>query len=163
MSGKVAREAWRMRRVNQRFRRGEIFISLLYRNKKIKYKSVHASPTRFFMFRCTAGNIVVIRFQKSVTPPRQVAYAPWPKTIMTRRHESAPYDKCCLGVKTRKILQQNFDQDAVGDLVWCGNMNWKNIAVYIPHRLTRQGNWTLKFASYFIPCLRSGYEAQNLK
>ena len=60
-----------MRRENQRFRRGEIFISLLYRNKKIKYKSVHASPTRFFMFRCTAGNIVVIRFQKSVTPPRQ--------------------------------------------------------------------------------------------
>ena len=39
--------------------------------KKIKYKSVHASPTRFFMFRCTAGNIVVIRFQKSVTPPSQ--------------------------------------------------------------------------------------------
>ena len=28
-----------------------------------------------------------------------------------------------LGAKTRKILQQNFDQDAVGDLVWCGNMN----------------------------------------
>ena len=59
-----------------------------------------------------------------------------------------------LGVKTRKILQQNFDQDAVGDLVWCGNMNWKNIAVYIPHRLTRQGNWTLKSALYSIPCLR---------
>ena len=25
----------------------------------------------------------------------------------------------------RKILQQNFDQDAAGGLVWCGNMNWK--------------------------------------
>ena len=29
------------------------------------------------------------------------------------------------GVKARKILKQNFDQDAVGGLVWCGNMNWK--------------------------------------
>ena len=48
--------------------------------------------------------------------------------------------------KTRKILQQNFDQDAVGGLVWCGNMNWKNIAGYIPHRLARQGNRTLKSA-----------------
>ncbi len=27
------------------------------------------------------------------------------------------------GVKVRKILKQNFDQDAVGGLVWCGNMN----------------------------------------
>ena len=37
----------------------------------VGYKSVLASPTSYFMFRCTAGNIVVIRFQKSVTPPSQ--------------------------------------------------------------------------------------------
>ena len=48
------------------------------------------------MFWCKAGNIVVIRFQKSVTPPSQVAYAPWPKTIMTCRYESAltPPTRC---------------------------------------------------------------------
>ena len=28
-----------------------------------------------------------------------------------------------LRVKARKILQHDFDQDAVGGLVWCGNMN----------------------------------------
>ena len=28
-----------------------------------------------------------------------------------------------LRVKARKILQHDFDQDAVDGLVWCGNMN----------------------------------------
>ena len=41
------------------------------------------------------------------------------KNLLIRR----AYGFGMLGAKTRKILQQNFDQDAVGGLVWCGNMN----------------------------------------
>ena len=67
-------------------------------------------------------------------------------TPMVKRVQILIYESLLSLVKARKILQQNFDQDAVGDLVWCGNMNWKNIAGYIPHRLARQGNRVLKSA-----------------